>query len=362
VDFPPIIVNLTKGTVSCFRTLENFFHAHEYCSSRFTPMIIGKWLVIASVLSETIVSMKQPSLLHRLKPRLHLSLTSNVPDPDGTVSHLDQVEKSIREWGPAGIGGSVGSDVPLVSGGASGTSGSVDSTLIDNLDAKLKEIENQSNSNIADLVGSASSASMQLDMVRFNMSKFTREVKANFSHVYGILDELGYASTNGVSNTARGIRSDIDALRTQINDLQGGSGLAGDYDSRISDLGKTVSTIDERVTALERRATADSTKQATEAEASDASTASSTSLQFVLESWTGRFALIALLVGVIALSLSIYTFRSLPPKPSESTQIEEETKGNEEQVLLEAGNAEGEGEEATLGYDEAGQQEEQVVQ
>ena len=330
-------------------------------------MIFGKVLLFGVLLLEAVISINQVSGIHRIRAPLHFSQSTNVPDPDGTVSHLDQVEKAIREWNPAGIGGAVGSGVPTASSSNGGTSdflnGSAANTQVDDLDARLKEIENQSNSNIADLVGASSTASMQLDMIRFNMSRFIREVKANFSHVYGVLDELGDASTNGVSSTARSIRSDIDALKTQVNDLQSGSGLAGDYDSRISDLGKTLSTIDQRVSALERRATAETTKQSAEAEASDESTASSTSFQFVLESWTGRIALIALLVGIGALALSLVSLKRLPPKPVDPEQPAEGTKAEDEQVLLETGNADGEvQEEGAVAYDEANQEEEQLVQ
>ena len=271
-----------------------------------------------------------------------LNLVSTVPSPSGTVPRLDQVEQTIREWPEGRIGGAVGSSVPsrgTFAGStdtiSSSTSDSIKDMKIDNLDASLKELENQSNSEIAKLSGSVEGTKYILDVIRVNMTRYGREVSKNMTRLENLINDLGYEASKSAASGGSSLRSDVEAIQSQLKDLTSGSGLGGEYNTRISDLGTALSAVDKRVAALERRATAEASAQSAEADGAAQSAAASTSFQFVLESWTGRVGLIATGLSIAALSLAIYLMNQIPKKPVDATA--EEAKAGEEEVLLEAG-------------------------
>ena len=280
---------------------------------------------------------------------LHLASTKLVPNPAGTTAQLDQVEQSIRTWPDGGLavtGQAVVPTIAPVTAGSSGSSGS-DSVHIDSLDATLQQIQNQANADQAAQAGSNSMNSMVIDLIRLNVSRLERDVKANISRIQSIINDVGEAASNGVGATIQGFRDDIDAIRAQLNmGPSASSGGASDTSTRIANLGATVAAIDQRIAALERRTTGDSSDQhAQSAEAlnADPSLVGTLSLQFAMKSWAGRFGILGTALGAVALGIAIYLLTQMPTKPK-SDEPEEAAGEGEEQVLLEAGEG---GEEVT---------------
>lgn len=339
---------------------------------RFTSMIFrAYWILILAL------AYPNNARLYRKQHQTRdpLNLVSTVPNPSGTVPRLDQVEQAIREWPEGRIGGALGSSVPpagtfagSTDTSSSSTSDSIKDMKIDNLDASLKELENQSNSDLAKLSGSVEGTKYVLDVIRVNMTRFGREVSKNMTRLESLINDLGYEASKSAARGGNSLRSDVEAIQSQLKDLTSGSGLGGEYNTRISDLGTALSAVDKRVAALERRATAEASAQSAEADGAAQSAAASASFQFVLESWTGRVGLIATGLSIAALSLAIYLMTQMPKKPLDATA--EEAKAGEEQVLLEAGEggegaadgaAEGEQgwEEGQEQYEEAAAEEQQ---
>ena len=297
-----------------------------------------------------------------------------VPNPADTSPRLDQVEASVNDWSPSRLGG-----VLTIAGVTSGepinatyTATNISSNpeasigVVGNLDQALKDIVSQSNSGIAQVSGSLAMNSMAVDLLRLNVSKFEDEVKKNISRIDSILNELGDATSNGLISDLQTLRSRIEQIQSQLNGVSAsgsGSGIIKGFTDRISSLGTAVTSLGDRLASLERRTTVDTSSSSSSSSQPlssdtqlDKSVGAVASLQFVLQSWSGRIALGGAACGLVALILASIAMARIPGKPSEAPAPE---AAEEEQVLMEAGegdNAEQQGEEV---YYEG---EEQVVE
>ena len=292
-----------------------------------------------------------------------------VPNPADTSPRLDQVEASVNDWAPSRTGGvltiaGVTSGEPI---NATHTATNISSNpeqsigVVGNLDQALKDIVSQSNSGIAQVSGSLAMNSMAVDLLRLNISKFEDEVKKNISRIDSVLNELGEATSNGLLSDLQTLRSRVSQIQSQLNGVSAsgsGSGIIQGFTDRISSLGTAVTSLGDRLAALERRTTVDasssSSPQALSSDTQlDKSVGAVASLQFVLQSWSGRIALGGAACGLVALILASIAMSRIPGKPSETAAPE---AAEEEQVLMEAGegeNAEQQGEEV---YYEGGEE------
>jgi hypothetical protein len=274
-----------------------------------------------------------------------------IPNPSDTSAKLDQVEQSVENWSASRQGGTVviagvSSTGEVSPSGASTLSNSTSNPeasigIVTDLQQALKDIQGQSNSGIAQLSGSSAMNSMAIELLKNNMTRFQQQVQSNFSRIDGLVNELGdMATTEGIQN----LRSTIAQIQSQVSVAAAGAsgqGTLQQSSQRISDLGTAVKGIDQRVTALENRVSGNAPHAAgaQSAEAVDSTLTTALSLAFLYQSWTGRVALLGAILGIAALALSIVTFTRLPKTSPEQTE-------GEEQVLMEAGDGEQQGENA----------------
>jgi hypothetical protein len=345
-------------------------HANHECSSRFTPMLsINKLLFICVIITGI------ESRIHKRFSERHglsrLMTDRTVPNPSDTSPKLDQVEQSVNSWPPARmvndltIAGVSTTGFVNASATASWTNTSTDPEAsigtVTDLEQALKEIKGQSNSGIAQLSGSTASLSMALDLLRANIGKFQTDVRFNFTRIDRILNDLGDSSTIDDIQT---IKKNIFQLQSQLGSVAASAGISGivqGLSQRISDLGSALNGLSQRVTALDgsnsNGATVAQTAMAAEAVPSDTTLSVVASIPFVLQSWSGRIAIVGAVTGIVALVLSIISLTRLPKSEAAPTEA-----GAEEQVLMEAG--EGEQVDATQegGEEYYEGQEEQAVQ
>ena len=280
-------------------------------------------------------SLSDARLRKRFLSHKPIALTAHgtVPDPNGTLDNLNELESSIRNWSEeqqvavtTATPGSIAATTPAPG------SVSIDGSPIDNLDARLAEIATQSNDDFSKMSNSMETNGMMVDLIRLNVSRLERDVKRNISRIDALLQDLGDFSTNGSSDAAKTTKEQVTALQTDVNNLKANSTTSSDTNVRLDELGQTVSSVDARVASMERRSTESFASQpagsTTEGSESDSITA-------VIDTWTGRIALGALVVGLGALVLSILTFTKLPKQT-----LVEAPKAEDEEVLLEAQNVE----------------------
>ena len=294
-----------------------------------------------------------------------------VPNPSDTTAKLDQIEQTVNSWPAARIAGDISISGVSTSGSinASATATWTNSTIdpeatigkVTDLEQALKEVQGQSNSGIAQLSGSTAMNSMVIDLLKANISQFRSEVRSNFSRVDGILNQLGDSS---VSEDVRTLSKALLQIQAQLGSVTAAGGVAAlvqGLSKRISDLGSAVSGLGQRVSALEpsTNITAAQVALASDTTSTDTTLSVVASIPFVLQSWSGRVALAGAVFGIVALVMSIISLSRLPkapPKPEEAAP--------EEQVLMEAGEANQVDESQAVGeeYYEGQEGEEQQAQ
>lgn len=332
-------------------------------SARFTPMVFNaKVLCFAFFVCST-----DGRIHHRFSERHGLDRLGGgrlVPNPSETASRLDTVENSVNSWSPSRLGGPItiagvttGVQVNTSLTGSPSTSTDSQYGIVTDLNQALKELENQSNSGIAQLSGSVSMNSMVAELIRSNVSKLDQAVRSNISRIDAALNRMGEQAINGAGSQIQTLQSQVEQMRSQLNGIAaaaGGSGVVQGFTQRISDLGTAVSGIEQRVAAIERRSTTGGAQSAEATVNDPLSTAAG--IPFVYKSWTGRVAIAGVLFGLVGMAISIIAITKLPKAQPESAQADE-------QVLMEAGereNAEGNPEDGA--YEEGAQEADQVEQ
>jgi hypothetical protein len=280
-----------------------------------------------------------------------------VPNPSETSAKLDQVEQSINNWDPsrgapdvsiAGVSATTKINVTTTAGSPAPPETPLG--VVTDLQQALKEIQGQSNTGIAQLSGTTAMNTMVIDVLRSDVKKFEQQVQKNFSRIDGLLNELGdLASSGGVGS----LIDSVNQIQSQLSVVAAGGSIATvvqGFTQRIGDLGSAVTGLDQRVAGLEKGSAAN----AQSAESADSTLSAATSISFLTTSWTGRVALGGAAFGLVALILSIVAITSLPKKPEPAAD-----PATEEQVLMEAGEGQAEGEaEGAEYYDDAAQEEE----
>ena len=311
--------------------------AHSY---RFTSIMTYKSILISLVV--TLICDARLFKRTILRARPELSLSQDIPNPAGTVENLDAFANNVAQFGDeASLNLNIGNytDAAVASSSASSSTGlgSAGSTSTDTLDAQVQELINQSNDGLAQTAAAMQVNDMTLDLLRLNVSKLERDVKLNMTRINGLIQDLGDLSTNGIVASATSIKKQVVDLRTDVDILKSKENSFADngvdVSNRIDLLGKSVASIDARVTAVERaNPVALSSGMSMSSSSSNTTEYDSTSLEAVLESWTGRIALAAFLLGSIALVLASMAFSRLPKTAAAANEeVLLETQAVEEQ-------------------------------
>jgi len=264
-----------------------------------------------------------------------------VPTPDATLTNLNNLETKIRQWPEGGIGGTTTSTDSV---------GSSTASAVDSLNANLRELTTWSNDGMAKLMGSTSSQEVSLGVLRAQFDQFRNDTTRSLTRIKDALQNLGAEAADGSAQSANSLQTRLKTIQTQLDKLSSASNNASSFSLQLSTAQQAIVAMNDRVSAMEdytgiNRVTA---AGAQSAESSSSFDSEYLGFDFMIQSWTGRFAIIGVGLGLIALILAIVALVMLPKKPA--------VPKGEEQVLLEAGgedpNAEaGEADPNAEGYD-----------
>jgi len=279
-----------------------------------------------------------------------------VPTPEATLPNLNTLETKIREWPEGGIGGSTSS-----AGGGTGAA-------VEDLNANLRELTNWSNDGMAKLMGATSSQEVSLGVLRSQFDQFRNDTRRTLARIKDALQNIGAEAADGSTQSANSLVTKLKTIQTQLDTLSSNAKNVSSFGSQLTTAQQAIVQMNLRVSALEdfTGINAATGPEAQSAESSSTLDSEYLGFDFLIQSWTGRFAILGVGLGFIGMILGIVALVMLPKKPSAVPK-------GEEQVLLEAGGEEdpnAAGMEGQEGYDpnaeqyyyqEGGEQQEEEV-
>ena len=247
-----------------------------------------------------------------------------VPTPEATLTNLNNLETKIRQWPEGGIGGS--------SPSTSGADGSVTGAAVADLDANLRELSNWSNDGMAKLMGATSSQEVSLGVLRSQFDQFRNETRRSLTRIKDALQSIGAEAADGSTQSANSLQTKLKTIQTQLDNLSSTSKNVSGFGSQLTTAQQAIVQMNLRVSALEDYTGINmaSSAEALSSESSSSLDSAYLGFDFLIQSWTGRFAILGVGLGFIALILGIVALVMLPKKPAAVPK-------GEEQVLLEAG-------------------------
>lgn len=259
-----------------------------------------------------------------------------VPTPSATLPNLNNLETTIRKWPEGGIGGTIES---------TGEGGSA----VAELNANLRELSNWSNDGMAKLMGATGSQEVSISVLRSQFDQFRNETRRSLSRITDALQSIGADTAEGSTQSANSIQSRLKTMQSQLDALSTNSKGVSSFNSQLTTAQEAIVRMNERIVAIEdfTGITAAAAAGGVQSAESSSYDAAYLSFDFLIKSWTGRFAILGVALGLIGLILGIVALVMIPKKPT--------VPKGDEQVLLEAGgedpNAQEGVEENAEGYD-----------
>jgi len=309
----------------------------------------------------------------------HRFYEKTVPNPSETLPKLTSLESSIREWPEANEKIGVSPDVSNTassSGNAdtnsrnpSTESGSTGGASVDTLDSQLQALENWSNDGMAKLSSSTSDNAVRVDVLHNRVRKFEEDTIRNMTKIFSTLESLSHDAAASQQQAGSNVAAQVQEFKNQINDIRNNQlpEAVSAASQRMDDVSRAIIAVDSRLGVVEKVTGVNQNRGAQSAESTEPLfEAQYLGFQFLIQSWTGRFAIGGVAFGFIALILSVVALVKIPSKPADDAG-----KGAEEEVLMEAGGEEEEQVEDPNAYDadpnaqyyeEAAAAEEQVQQ
>jgi hypothetical protein len=241
-----------------------------------------------------------------------------VPSPNATLPNLNNLETTIRKWPEGGIGGTIDS---------TGEGGSA----VSELNANLRELSNWSNDGMAKLMGASGSQEVSISVLRSQFDQFRNETRRSLSRITDALQSIGADTAEGSTQSANGIQSRLKTMQSQLDALSSNSKSVSSFNSQLTTAQEAIVRMNERVVAIEdfTGITAAAAAGGVQSAESSSYDAAYLSFDFLIKSWTGRFAMLGVALGLIGLILGIVALVMIPKKPT--------VPKGDEQVLLEAG-------------------------
>jgi hypothetical protein len=239
-----------------------------------------------------------------------------VPTPSATLPKLDNLETTIRKWPEGGIGGNI--ETPAGGGSA-----------VSELNANLRELSNWSNDGMAKLMGASGSQEVSISVLRSQFDQFRNDTRRSLSRITDALQNMGADTAEGASQSANSVQGKLKTIETQLDTLTSTSKSVSSLNSQLTTAQEAIVRMNERVVAIEDFTGITAAASGVQSAESSAFDPAYLGFDFLIKSWTGRFAMLGVALGLIGLILGVVALVMIPKKPAEP-------KG-EEQVLLAAG-------------------------
>ena len=249
----------------------------------------------------------------------HSTNSQVVPNPDSTVPQLNSLETTIRQWPQGGLG-------------ASTTATGATSAAVENLNADIRELSNWSSDGMAKLMGATSSQEVSIGVLRSQFDQFRNDTRRTLSRIQNALQNIGAEAADGSTQSANSLQTRLKTIQTQLDTLTSNSKNVSGFGSQLTTAQEAIVQMNSRLVALEDYTGINAASNGVQSAESTSLDSAYLGFDFMLQSWTGRFAMIGVGLGLIALILGVVALTMLPKKPA--------VPKGDEQVLLEAGGEE----------------------
>jgi hypothetical protein len=308
--------------------MKNIVISMHSSTNRFTSTMFARIMIL--VLSMMAICDGTDLLRHLgRRHRLISRQEKLIPNPQGTLANLNNLDNKVSEWN---------STLTL----SNSTEPDAYPSATADLGATVHEIQNQSTQDMAGLSARLLAHGMTIDELRSDLTALSNETVRNISRINSLLADISDYAASAKSSATETIKSQLTNLQTQVNVLAGNSSSTQSVPSQLNEMGHSISDLEERVSALEGTDYAQT--QLLAGESNSTTTVDYYGVDFLISSITGKVAIGGVALGLIALILASLALSKIP-KASPGV----ERKEDDEQVLLEAGAVEEEGEAEAAG-------------